>query len=88
MNYPLVKLFIKRNTDNLFLRMWLFFLQEILEKEDNRSINVLELGSGNGILSLMLAYYRNGFKLPELNSTAISGISEKNIEIIGKSAFF
>jgi tRNA1(Val) A37 N6-methylase TrmN6 len=66
-----------------------FLLTEILEKEDNRPIKVLELGSGNGILSLMLAHYRNEFEITGIEiQPQLVELAKKNLEIIGKSALF
>ncbi len=66
-----------------------FLLQKILEKEENRPIRVLELGSGNGILSLMLSHYRNKFNISGIEIQAqLVELARQNAERIKKKVLF
>jgi tRNA1(Val) A37 N6-methylase TrmN6 len=66
-----------------------FLVNEILEKEENRPLKLLELGSGNGILSLMLAYYRNQFEISGIEiQPHLVELAQQNADRIGKRIHF
>lgn len=56
------------------------FVQTILDNEENNSQKILELGTGNGIIALMLSYYRPTWKITAFD------IQEKLINLAKKNA--
>jgi tRNA1(Val) A37 N6-methylase TrmN6 len=66
-----------------------FFVNEILRHEENCHLKLLELGSGNGILSLMLAYYRNQFEITGIEiQPHLVELAVKNAENTGQNVHF
>lgn len=65
------------------------FVEKILESSINHNLKVLELGSGNGIISIMLSHYRKKWNILGLEiQSELTGLSQQNKESANVSCDF
>jgi len=59
-----------------------FIVETILKQVSNKKLSILELGSGNGIINIMLAHYRPDWQITgiEIQSELVK-LSQKNAEL-------
>jgi len=61
-----------------------FIVETVLQEFPKQEADVLELGSGNGIISIMLKHYRKNWQISGLEIQAkLTELSQKNAELIG-----
>ncbi|MCF7911119.1 MAG: methyltransferase [Candidatus Cloacimonetes bacterium] len=66
-----------------------FLVETVLSQENGSSESVLELGSGNGIIALMLGYYRSGWEITGIEiAEFLVQISQENRALCGLSTAF
>ncbi|MCK4956819.1 MAG: methyltransferase domain-containing protein [Candidatus Cloacimonetes bacterium] len=64
-------------------------LVDVVLQAENQSFDVLELGSGNGIIAIMLAYYRANWKITGIEiQTHLVALSKQNSESAGVKTSF
>jgi tRNA1(Val) A37 N6-methylase TrmN6 len=71
-----------------------FIVETILEQISNENLSVLELGSGNGIISIMLVHYRPSWQItgieiqPELAKLSLKNAELAEVKVEFKEADF